>query len=889
MGEVYRARDTRLNRDVAIKVLPESFAGDAERLARLNREAQVLAALNHPHIAHIHGLEESNGVRALVLELVEGEDLAQRIARGPIPTDEALPIARQIAEALEAAHEQGIIHRDLKPANIKVRPDGTVKVLDFGLAKAMDPAMASTANAMNSPTLSMHATQAGIILGTAAYMSPEQAAGKPVDKRSDLWAFGVVLLEMLTGRPTFGGETTSHVLAAVLKDEPDWTTLPVATPQAIRRLLRRCLEKDRKRRLADAADAKLEIDDALSASVTGDNAPTPLGAAARSRTSYALPWLIAVAAMLVVAAVSVGWWRAARPTSRPLMRFTEQETAVTLDVLARGSSVAISPDGLRLAYIVSGGGTTHLSVRRLDNSVSTLLSGTEGAGAPFFSPDSRSIAFFTQQGLKKISVEGGAAIAVADVGVNPRGGAWGVDGNILFANQRTPLLRVSATGGPVRPATVLDQQKAEVSHRFAQLLPGGEAFLFTAGRDNNQWDDATVNVQSIKTGERKTLVEGGYFGRFLPGGYLLYVHGNSLFAAPMDVDRLALTGPAIPVLEDVGGRATNGFASLDLSASGMVVYVGGASVSSELSLFWIDPSGKLQRLSAQPGQYYGRPRPSPDGARLAVVRTAEGSSANLWVYDWAQNRMTRLTFLKSGLGGAPGQGTWTPDGKHVVFAIDSHELSGAGIYWVRADGAGEPQRLLAGDNLRPSSWSPDGKRLLYTSFGADYGIWMLPVDVADSERPAGAKPELFLSSKIPLLVPVFSPDGRWVAYSAQDSGESDVFVRPVRGAGKWQVSTAGGATPMWSAAAHELFYLRQGKIFVASYTATADSFAAGQPRVWAESAPTLRSIGELMPNGKRVVAALPTSAGSATESQLPHVTFLLNFVDEVRRRSSEGK
>ncbi len=555
MGEVYRARDTKLNRDVAIKVLLPSVAGDPDRLARFSREAQVLASLNHPNIAHIHGLEESGGVTALILELVEGEDLAQRIARGPIPLDEALPIARQIAEALEAAHDHGIIHRDLKPANIKLRADGTVKVLDFGLAKAIDPAGSSSVQAMNSPTLSIHATQTGIILGTAAYMSPEQAAGKAVDKRSDLWAFGVVVMEMLTGRQVFKGETVSHVLAAVLKDEPDWTALPLQTPASVRTLLRRCLEKDRKRRIADAADVRLEIDDApLAASGDGMRVGVPVPQAA---WRLALPWAVVGALAAGLATVLVLWapWRKTMPPPAPLRLSAELGADVSL-TFGLGDAMSLSPDGAVIAFVgQKGAGDPQLYVRQLTQLQATALSGTDEAHSPFFSPDGQWIAFFADGKLKKIAVTGGSVVTLCDA-PNGRGGAWGEDGTIVFLpNTAGSLMRVSSAGGMPEPLTSLAE--GEFTQRWPQVLPGGKAVLFSGGGvAAGAWDDASLVVQALPTGARTLVQRGGYHGRYLPsglgsperagreGGHLVYLHDGTLFAAPFDLDRLAVTGPA---------------------------------------------------------------------------------------------------------------------------------------------------------------------------------------------------------------------------------------------------------------------------------------------------------------------------------------------------------
>ena len=876
MGEVYRAHDTKLKRDVALKVLPDAFARDTERVARFRREAQVLAALNHPNIAAIYGLEES-AETALAMELVEGETLS-----GPLPVETALNYARQIADALEAAHDKGIIHRDLKPANVKVTPAGVVKVLDFGLAAIADPARAGSADPNNSPTLTMSVTQAGMILGTAAYMSPEQAAGKQVDKRSDIWSYGVVLFEMLTGSRLFeGGETISHTLADVLRAPIDLDKLPAGTPAAIRNLLRRCLDRDVKNRLRDIGEARIAIDNAGKSS---EGATRTTG----GRRAYSLVRRVGIVAMATLAITALwGWWQATRPVQHPPMRFSDDLGAEVLLTSSEGPAIAISADGLRIAYVSrASDGRSYLYLRQLANSKSVMLAGSEGGAAPFFSPDGRWIAFFSDQKLKKISVEGGAAVTLCDVGAAPRGGFWGEDGNILFSNQRTPLMRVSSSGGKPAPATELN--KGEVTNRLAQLLPGGEAFLFTASQDNNVWEDATIQVQTIKTGTRKTLVQAGYFGRYVStsdgAGYLLYVHHNTIFAAPMNLKRLELTGPASPVLENVAGRASNGFAQFDVTPAGNLIYVAGSNTTIRWSLLWVDSSGNTKALPAGPALYQN-PRLSPDGARIAVKIT-DGAGTNLSVYDWATNRMTRLTF-KSIVANSP---VWAPDGKHIAFYNGSNDLSGPGIYWIRADGAVEAQRLLESSNVAPYSFSPDGKRLAYSNQNVEFGVWTLPLDLTDADHPKPGKPERFLPSKSLVLMPAFSPDGRWIAYASAETEPAQIFVRPFplsSSGGKWQISADGGQAPIWARNGRELLFMAPGVgPRVVSYSAKGDSFVADPPRLWSEKWPTVQGSPDLAPDGRFLTVM---SASEISPERQTHVTFLLNFADQLKRLAPEAK
>jgi Protein kinase domain/WD40-like Beta Propeller Repeat len=871
MGEVWRATDTKLGRDVAIKVLPEAFAQDGDRMARFTREAQVLASLNHPNIAAIYGVEE----RALVMELVEGPTVAERIAQGPIPLDEALPIAKQIAEALEYAHERGVIHRDLKPANLKITPEGRVKVLDFGLAKALGQEAQAEASATVSPTLTMRATQLGVILGTAAYMSPEQAKGKTVDKRADIWAFGVVVCEMLTGRQMYTGETISETLAAVLLKDPDLSALPAETPASIRRLLRRCLDKDPQRRLRDIGEARIAIEAPIE-EVAQASPPALDRPGGRSYWAAA----ILAAALLVLAFLL---WHATRPVERPLTRLNVDLGPDALAGLS--TTVAISPDGRRLVYPARGpNGKQQLTTRLLDQAHAMLLPGTEGGRDPFFKPDGQWIGFFADNKLKKISVQGGALVTLCDV-TNPQGGSWGEDGNIVFApSNLSALSRVSEAGGAPERLTKLTA--GQVTHRWPQVLPGGQAVLFTAIPTIFAMEDANIEAMVLKTGATKVVHRGGYYGRYLPSGHLLYVHERVLFGMKFDPERLEASGTPVPLVEDLAATPGTGGGQFDFSrasvAAGDLVYLSGKGTAQGWPLEWLDSSGKTQPLLAAPGGYTS-PHLSPEGQRLALMIAGKGT--DIFVYDWRRGgAMTQLTF-----DGHSGLCVWAPDGKHIAYRSSA---GGFSIWWMRSDGSGERVRLLENpnDNLVPWSFSPDGRRLAYAEVNPDTGfdLWTLPLDTTDPDHPKAGKPEPFLRTSDDENCPAFSPDGRWIAYRSSESGSYAIYVRPFPpAASKWRVSAGPGTYAFWSKTGHELFYTTpDNRIMVAEYTASGDSFALTKPpRLWSDHQifnPGTRNM-DLAPDGKRfAVLASPENAGIEKESV--HVVFLQNFFDELRRR-----
>jgi serine/threonine-protein kinase len=897
MGEVYRAKDTKLGREVALKILPASFTNDPERVARFRREAQVLASLNHPHIAQIHGLEEVNGTQFLVLELVDGESLDKRIAGGRIPVDEALSIAKQIAEALEAAHEKGIIHRDLKPANIALTKDGAVKVLDFGLAKAVETT-AGLVDAMTSPTITSPAmlTGIGVILGTAAYMSPEQAKGRAADKRSDVWAFGCVLFEMLTGGQAFKGEDVSDTMAFVLTRDPDWATLPPDTPRLIWRLLRRCLERDRTRRLDSAADARLEIDEAMAAPLGVDVGAAQPGSASRSAWSRALPWTLAASLVGLTIAVVLLWapWRAETRVDRPLLRLdVDLGAEVSLPApIAGGTSVVISPDGTRLVY--ASGTPVKLFARRLDQPKATELPGTQGASRPFISPDGQWVGFQASGKLNKISLEGGAVVPLGDIATaNYAGASWSEDHNIVVSEAfGRGLLRFPAAGGA--PEIVAPIGNEEIAFTLPQVLPGGKAILFASATAALDVDTLTIEVLTLADRHRKIVARGGQSPRYLPTssrvGHLVYVNRAILFAIPFDLDKLETRGTAVPVLDDVAYQSGNGMGQFDVSRTGTLVYRrAGGGASGIATLQWVDPSGRKEPLQAKPGAYL-YPSLSPDGKRVALV-VAEGGH-DVWVYDPQRDAMTRLT-----VGGFNAFPTWSPDGQSVVFAS-----AGVGIFQTRADGASQPQALTQTKTLRtPWSFTPDGKRLAYSESVRNPQIWTLPLEDRGGQVKAGT-PEPWLKSSFIDTNPVFSPDGRWLAYQSNESGTFEVYVRafasPSSGSGgKWLISNSGGVTPRWSANGHDLVYQSGDQAMAASYTVQGDAFVAEKPRVWI---PKLGgTLFDVSPDGRRVAVLTPVAgyadqvnvtthidgSSSADASKQEHeVVLLLNFFDELRRR-----
>jgi Tol biopolymer transport system component len=890
MGEVYRARDTKLQRDVAIKVLPEALAHDSERLARFEREARTLASLNHPHIGQIYGLEESDGIKALVMELVEGPTLADRIAQGPIPLDEALPIAKQIAEALEAAHEQGIIHRDLKPANVKVRPDGMVKVLDFGLAKALEASPVGS-DVSQSPTITSPAmTGLGVILGTAAYMSPEQARGKAVDRRTDIWALGAVLFEMLTGRRIYKGETVTDTLAQVLTHLPRWDLLPPATPAAIRRILGRCLEKDPRGRLQAAGDVRIEIEECLA---------SPGGQAAdrvrwSSRSAQLWPWGVAVVlAILLVLAI----WKLRTPSSAapPPLRLLVSLGAGEQLVVNEGDDGALpvlSPDGQMLVYAGTSDSVRRLYVRPLDSLESRALSGTEAARSHFFSPDGRWIAFFADDMLKKVAVTGGAPVPIASALQGARGGTWGPDDTIVFTpTPATGLYRVAAAGGT--PVEITKLAEKERTHRWPWFLPDGSAVIFVRQDQDAAYDDGVIEAVRLDTAERKILIRGGTFPRYLASGHLVYVRGNTLFAVPFDAKRLEVQGNPQPVLSGVlssggvGYRVGNGASQIAFSSNGTVVYIAGSALGAYSRLGIVDRSGTPLFTYPEKGEF-SDPRFSPDGARIAL-QMGDGKTSHLYVLNVDRQQMTKVTFD----GTYNGLPVWSPDGQQLAYCSD-RVSGGVNVFLRRSDGAGEPEALTTGDGIKlPSSFSPDGRLLLVmqaeqgsaaSNLGAaSYDVAVL--SLADKQvTPLTATPATE-------LLPAFSPDGRWVAYQSVESGMVNVYVRPYPGpGGPYQISARGGAMPFWTKGGHELVYLAiptgnlpgpTDRFMAVEIAVEAGAFRPGKPQVLFEmplAHPPISKFYDVSADGSRFVVLKVDENVAFT-----HVTLVLNFFDEVRR------
>jgi Tol biopolymer transport system component/tRNA A-37 threonylcarbamoyl transferase component Bud32 len=884
MGEVYRARDRKLNRDVAIKVLLAAVAYDPERLVRFSREAQVLASLNHPYIAQIYGLEDSGDLHALVMELVEGPTLADRIAQGAIPADEAFAIAKQIAEALEAAHEQGIVHRDLKPANVKVRPDGTVKVLDFGLAKTLDSPTATAAAARaNSPTITSPAmTQQGVILGTAAYMSPEQARGLPLDKRSDLWAFGCVLYEMLTARPPFTGGTVSDVNAAILSREPDWMTLPQATPAAIRKLLRRCLEKDRRQRLADAADARLELEETLASPEpeTVAHTQTVSRRAGLVAVAVALPSVALITALIV--------WAVMRPAPQAPMvptRFTiVPPPAQALVASGTARDLALSRDGTSLIYV---GGRGQLIVRTLDRLDALPVPGVTNARAPFPSPDGRWVGFFTGVSgeLRKVSLTGEPPISVCRIVGVARGASWSQDDTIVFATNEptTGLLRVHAGGGQPEVLTTPDLTKgAEEDHLFPSVLPGSQSVLFTiapvaarwgAGRLSGSGANVRVEVLDLKTGQRRTLLRGASQAEYVDTGHLIYNAAGTLRAVRFDLARLEVLGDPVAVLGQVM-TAGSGAANFSVARNGTLAYVpagAGSQMSGTRSLVWVTRQGREERIVA-PLRNYVYPSLSPDGTRAALA--IDDEELDIWSWDFTRQALTRVTFDPA-REWYPG---WTPDGRRIVFV--SARGGVFNLYRRHADGTGSDERLTTSPHVQfgTPSFPPDGTRVVFTEVIPNTGedLMMLSLDGAPKTEP-------LLQTPFAERNPQISPDGHWLAYESNESGQEEIYVRPFPKVvdGLWQISVGGGNVPLWARSGRELFY-RNGDSVMSVAVQTTPTFSAGTPtKLFQGYVSGLGRTYDVSRDGQRFLMIKDPSSRDQTSAA--SIVIVLNWHEELKR------
>jgi eukaryotic-like serine/threonine-protein kinase len=904
MGEVFRARDARLHRDVAIKVLPDAVASDTERLARFNREAQTLAALNHPHIAQLYGLEDADGVRALVMELVEGEDLAHRLARGALALDEALPIATQIAEALQAAHEQGIVHRDLKPANIKVTADGVVKVLDFGLAKLANPADGPAEaghyvrhaddvrpgdgrsvrlpwpersrrqpDLTASPTITSPAvmTGVGMLLGTAAYMAPEQAKGHEADKRSDIWAFGCVLFEMLTGTGPFAGDDVSDTLANVLKREPDWSAIPRETPAAIRALMQQCLVKDRRRRVADISTALFVLEQGAS-----------LGATPETRSAAPLPrrplWRRTAAvtgvALLAASATGAVMWFVTRPPPPVVVRTTITTVGpASFSMAANDRNLAITPDGSRVVYRGSNG----LLVRALNQLEPAVLGGLGAPRGVFISPDGQWIGFFDGfSPLKKVAITGGPAVIVSAVQGNPRGATWSEDGTIIFATSTatTGLQRVSAAGGEPVALTTPDRERGEGDHMWPEALPGGTAVLFTITSANGDIEAAQIAVLDLRSGRSKVLIRGGSDAHYVRTGHVIYGVAGTLRAMAFDLGRLEVTGPAVPVLDGVLTTPI-GAAAMAVAANGSLVYVrGGAGGGGPQTVVSVDRDGRASPLPGLPVDAYRDLRVSPNGSRLALA-----TQADVWTYDFARATRSRLT-------SDPAQDRsplWTPDGERIVFT--SLRAGYPELFWRPADGTGSDVHLFAPAtdllDLIASGWSPDGRQLLFTEVPASIQCSIGQVAVA---RPSDAN--MLFKSEFCNAQAAISPNGRWIAYRSRVSGQDEIYVERYPELGnRQQISTEGGSIALWSSDGRELFFLGRGgeQMMVVAVQAGA-MFVAGRPQILFELAVPPGVAGrayDIAPDGRFLMIRRGDAA--ADDGAASNLIVVQHWTEELKR------
>ena len=874
MGEVYQARDTKLDRDVALKVLPEAFAADEDRLARFEREAKVLASLNHPNIGAIHGLEEADGgtFKALVLELIEGPTLADRITQGPIPFDEALPIAKQIAQALEAAHEQGVIHRDLKPANVKVKADGTVKVLDFGLAKAFQ-AGSSDPSVSLSPTISLTAaaTQIGMVIGTAAYMAPEQAKGRPVDKRADIWAYGAVVFEMLTGTRPFVGDDVSTTLARVIDREPDWTLLPRDVPAVLTVFLRRCLTKDPKQRIRDIGDVSLALDGGFEEAVSPS--PQAVGTQPRRWPRFGVTAGIALA---TAAVTGITVWSVTRPVPAPALigRF-----AIPLDEGQRFSStdfrtVAISPDGARLVYVAN----QSLWLRSLDQLQATEVSGAAGAWSPFFSTDGQSIGFFADGQLKSVSVSGGAPVTLGATSNDPFGASWGPDDTIWFGQGPQGISQVPGTGGT--PEVVFSVDDGESAHG-PQMLPGGEWVLFTLRPPSAAaWDDAQIVAQSLVTNERVVIIQRGRDARYMPTGHLVYLLNGVLFAVGFDPEALEVVGGSVSLVEQIAhargtGVGQTGAGHFAVSATGSLVYASATSLSRR-TLAWVDRDGRAEPLTDLPADAYTSVTVSPDGSTLALDVGEQAS--NIWIYDIARGTRSLLTTGSADAHSA----VWTVDERQVVFS--SQRDGSAGLYRQNADGTGEAELLLTDDDaqvLIPNSLASTGGTLVVMRRRNQRN------DLTRVSLEGEPALEVLLDSEFSEDRADISPSGDWIAYESNRSGRNEIYIERFPDLGDRQtISSGGGQQPRWSADGRELFYLgpEANRLMVVPVT-MGPGLDVGAPdtRVEGQFFDFLgRSAYDVAPDGRVVI--IRRGDGTSEDAASPRLSVVLNWHTELLER-----